>query len=204
MPKPRPVVNVPGLPVLPTAPPQQAIAVSEIPTDDEMLALGLKQEEFPRFVKAMVICELQMAGSSLKDACADPRVDIHYNTLSGKLWQDMLAKARKFIVGRLSHNVNLATSIVFERWPDIIRGIVTIAENGAEDRDKINATELLYSMYLANRADASNNVDDDYLKQAHNFTPFSVIQEAQITVNVNQPLPAPPTPLTIDDLSGQN
>lgn len=199
MPRPRPLAKVPGMSSLPAAP----ITKREyaVPDEAELFAIGLKQEEFPRFIKAMQICLMQMEGKTVQEAC--DAVGIHINTTYGRPMQEMLAKARKFTTHQLMHNVNVAKGVVYERWPHIIRGIVGIAENGAEDKDKISATELLYSMFLANSGDSVDYEVNE--QQNHNFAPFQIINEAGSTVNFISPpvQPALPEPLIIEDLSGQ-
>jgi len=179
MPNPRPIPKTPALP-----PAILDLSIDDhLPDEQDMLRLDVSVDDFADFLKCFKITLLTSQGMTQKKAVEI--VGVSVRSLYTERWRGLLTKARRIVMGQLMQGVHNASTIVMQNWEAIISSTVNIAINGAEDRDKINATELLYTMYLANGESGTKDDSDQatYLKQEHhNFNPMSA---TTLFVNVN-------------------
>lgn len=180
---------------------------SDIPRDI-LEEFGLAAHEFGDFWKALHFVTLQARQESVVDACK--HAGILRGSLNSAKWKRLVGIARTMIVGQAMFQAQSVTSYVYEKWPAIIRSLVNVALTGTRDADKIDAAELLHTMYLGSaEPERNSNAEREYLSTGQSFAPFQLLQtiqaEQMVVNNFHAPeqvaqIEAPPSLPSAEDI----
>lgn len=183
-----PPIHLRALPVFEPRMLDKSIVVSDIPSSDVLLDLGVEPHETDEFIKAFAFVQAQVLdGQNVKQAAAAAGID-RTNVYDAK-WQRLISLARRLILGQAIMEVQAVVAKVYDKWPAIVDKLIDTALNAQRTSDSNEAADLLYNYYIRDAqgpADASESYK--YLREQQNFNPqlpLTAIQAmAGATVNI--------------------
>lgn len=166
----------PVAPQLPAVIEPREITIDDLPSEEFMLALDIKQTQFGDFLKAFRFILYQSQGMSL--AKAGRAAGISRSCLYEEYWRGHIATAQRAFLGAGMAGVMGARNQVFEEWPDLINSLVARVKSPlSELRDVTAAMEFLYEAVISQQPETrqDDSAERQYLQQGNNFSPMAAV-----------------------------